>query len=180
MPELWTLVFCDPEPLPPRAARRDRVLYWGLSFLRPGFRHVFAIRPLAAGCGGGGKCRCGASAKAGLPAGASPRAGLPAVASAKAGWLIANWHSGRLDLIEATGPIDVGPRRFADYGAFVAAMAAAGLATTLTLTAIEPKSWRPRGLATCVTAVKHLIGIAAPAAQTPWGLYRHLRKGGAP
>jgi hypothetical protein len=148
MPELWTLVFCDPEPLPPGAARRDRVLYWGLSFLRPGFRHVFAIRRLAAGAG--------------------------------AGWLIANWHSGRLDLIEAAGPIDVGPRRFADYGAFVAAMAAAGLATTVTLAASEPRTWRVRGLATCVTAAKHLIGIAAPTAQTPWGLYRHLTKGDAP
>jgi hypothetical protein len=157
MPELWTLVFCDPEPLSPGAARRDRVLYWGLSFLKPGFRHVFAIRRLGAGAG----------------------AGLPAEASAKAGWLIANWHSGRLDLIEAAGPVDVGPKRFADYGAFVAAMAAAGLATTVTLAAIEPRTWRVRGLATCVTAAKHLMGIAAPGAQTPWGLYRHLRKGDA-
>lgn len=142
MPETWTLVFCDPEPLAPGAARRDRLLYWGLGFLKPGFRHVFAIRRLGT----------------------------------RSGWLIVNWHSGRLDLIEAIGPVDVGPRRFADYGAFVAAMAQAGLATTVTMAAHEPRTWRPRGLATCVTAVKHLLGVTAPAAQTPWGLYRHLAR----
>jgi hypothetical protein len=122
------------------------VLYWLLSFLKPGFRHVFAMRPTGPGDG----------------------------------WLIANWHSGRLDLIEAAGPVDVGPRRFADYGAFVAAMAAAGLATTLAVTTGEGRTWRVRGPATCVTAAKHLIGIAAPLAVTPWGLYRHLTAGGRP
>lgn len=144
MPETWTLVFCDPEPLPARAARRDRALYWGLKFLKPGFRHVFAMRRLEAG------------------------------ARAGAGWLIVNWHSGRLDVIEAAGPVDVGPKRFADYGTFVAAMAEAGLATTLTQRAARPATWRVRGPATCVTAMKHLLGLSAPAAQTPWGLYRRL------
>lgn len=42
----WLVVFCDPEPLEPDATRRDRLLYWALhKFLKPGFRHVFAMRP---------------------------------------------------------------------------------------------------------------------------------------
>lgn len=42
----WLAVFCDPEPLPLGACRRDRFLYWALNtFLRPGFRHVFLMRP---------------------------------------------------------------------------------------------------------------------------------------
>ena len=44
-PPVWTLVFCDPEPLTPDATRRDRLLDWLLRrFLKPGFRHVFALR----------------------------------------------------------------------------------------------------------------------------------------
>lgn len=35
--------------------------------------------------------------------------------------------------------------------------------------------WRPY---TCVEAVKRALGIDAPWALTPWGLYRHLRESG--
>ncbi len=34
--------------------------------------------------------------------------------------------------------------------------------------------WHPRGLLTCVTAIKHLLGIAAPWILTPWALYWYL------
>lgn len=143
MDDAWTLVFSEPEPLGPHPSRRDKLLYWILRRLKPGFRHVFAMRRLA-------------------------RAD---------GWLIVNWHSGRLDVIETAGPIAVGGRTFEDYGAFVAAMEAAGLATTLLATARPGETWRPRGPATCVTAIKHLLAIPAPFAQTPWGLYCHLKGG---
>lgn len=43
----WLVVFCDPEPLDRNSASpRDRFLFWFLhTFLRPRFRHVFALRP---------------------------------------------------------------------------------------------------------------------------------------
>ena len=43
----WLVVFCDPEPMDRTTAkRRDRFLYWFLTkFLRPGFRHVYMMRP---------------------------------------------------------------------------------------------------------------------------------------
>lgn len=41
----WLLIFCDPEPLEDDAPRRDRLLNWALHrFLKPGFRHVYALR----------------------------------------------------------------------------------------------------------------------------------------
>ena len=43
--ETWLLVFCDPEPLEPDACCYDRWLYRFLyRFLKPTFRHVFAMR----------------------------------------------------------------------------------------------------------------------------------------
>jgi len=36
----------------------------------------------------------------------------------------------------------------------------------------RPAPWRPF---TCVEAVKRILGLTAPAALTPWGLYRHLQ-----
>lgn len=43
-PTRWLLVFCDPPPLPSGAGWKERLLYRGLQLLRPGFRHVFAVR----------------------------------------------------------------------------------------------------------------------------------------
>lgn len=44
---LWYAVFCDPEPLPPGAPLRNRVLARLLrAGLAPGFRHVYAMRRL--------------------------------------------------------------------------------------------------------------------------------------
>lgn len=37
---------------------------------------------------------------------------------------------------------------------------------------LRPAPWRPF---TCVEAVKRILGLSAPAALTPWGLYRHLQ-----
>lgn len=146
MDDAWTLVFSEPEPIGANPSRRDRLLYWILRRLKPGFRHVFAMRRAASGDG----------------------------------WLIVNWHSGRLDVIETAGPIRVGKQTFADYGAFVGAMEAAGLATTLAVAARPGETWHPRGIATCVTAIKHLLAVPVPRAQTPWSLYRHLAGGKPP
>ena len=38
------------------------------------------------------------------------------------------------------------------------------------------RGWRPRGLFTCVTAVKHLLGIRAWWIITPHQLYRYLQR----
>jgi hypothetical protein len=77
MAETWTLIFSDPGPLAADAMRRDRVLYWGLRRLKPGFRHVFAMRP----------------------------------AERFAGWIVANWHSGRLDVIAVAAPSQKRPNK---------------------------------------------------------------------
>ena len=46
--EKWLLVFCNPEflrdPDQPLIKKRDRFLLWLLGWLKPGFRHVFALR----------------------------------------------------------------------------------------------------------------------------------------
>lgn len=99
-------------------------------------------------------------------------------ATAFDGWLVANWHWGRLDLVEvrAGTPVEVGPVTFGDYSQCVDAMAAAGLATTVWATAGDGERFLARGPATCVEAIKHLLSIGAPLAVTPWQLYRHLAK----
>ena len=142
MTDTWTLVFSDPEPLAADATRRDRVLYGFLRRLRPGFRHVYAMRP----------------------------------AGRFKGWIVANWHSGRLDLIEvpADEPVDIGPHRFESYGAYIWHACEQGLAHAVPVEARDGRTWHPRGGATCVTAMKHLLGIPAPGVFTPWQLYRHL------
>ncbi|MDX9861640.1 MAG: hypothetical protein RBS99_12065 [Rhodospirillales bacterium] len=139
---VWTLVFSDPEPMGDNPTRRVRALYWLLRRLKPGFRHVMAMRPADGG-----------------------------------GWIIANWSSGRFDVIEHDGPVDIGGERFGDYGDFIAALEDDGLATTCTREARDGKTPFLRGPATCVTAAKHLLGIRAPLAVTPWRLYRHLTGG---
>ncbi|SBV97646.1 hypothetical protein KL86APRO_10911 [uncultured Alphaproteobacteria bacterium] len=49
---LWYAVFCDPEPLPANAPLRNRALSRVLrALLRPGFRHVYAMRRLHCGAG---------------------------------------------------------------------------------------------------------------------------------
>lgn len=44
MPVRWLLVFCDPPPCPDGAGWRERLACMALGWLRPGFRHVFALR----------------------------------------------------------------------------------------------------------------------------------------
>lgn len=41
------------------------------------------------------------------------------------------------------------------------------------------RGWRPRGLLTCVSVIKHLLGVRAWWIITPHQLYRHLEKQGA-
>ncbi len=42
-----------------------------------------------------------------------------------------------------------------------------------------PRGWRPPGLLTCVSVIKHLLGVRAWWIITPHQLYRHLAKQGA-
>jgi len=43
----WFVVFTDPEGVGGNARWRDRALHWALcTFLRPGYRHCFAMRPM--------------------------------------------------------------------------------------------------------------------------------------
>lgn len=129
----WIAVFCDPDPLPATASRKDRLLYWALTtFLRPGFRHVFLLRP----------------------------------AHGFAGWVVVNPNSACLDVLEVVGD---------DYMDLIVAQVRAGRATTVTVQAVRPTTWRPRLLFSCVSTVKHVLGIAGPAT-TPWQLYLSLRK----
>ena len=49
----WRIIFCDPEPLDPETCGwRERAFYRSLHLLKPGFRHCFLMRPLAADDGG--------------------------------------------------------------------------------------------------------------------------------
>jgi len=45
MTDKWLVIFCDPDPLTGVATRFDRFVYWLLiRFLKPGFRHCYAMR----------------------------------------------------------------------------------------------------------------------------------------
>jgi hypothetical protein len=49
---LWFAVFCDPEPTPPAAPLRNRILSAALrALLKPGFRHCYAMRRMHAAPG---------------------------------------------------------------------------------------------------------------------------------
>ncbi len=41
----WLVIFCDPDPLEAGAKWRDRLTYWLLSWLKPGYRHCYLMRP---------------------------------------------------------------------------------------------------------------------------------------
>jgi hypothetical protein len=58
------------------------------------------------------------------------------------------------------------PRRLARLGLVLAP-------APLRRDAIRPAAWAPF---TCVEAVKRTLGLRAPWAMTPWGLYRHLTR----
>lgn len=53
-----------------------------------------------------------------------------------------------------------------------------GLTHTVRAKPCFQRGWRPRGLLTCVTVVKHLLGIRAWWILTPHQLYRYLQQGG--
>ncbi len=83
------------------------------------------------------------------------------------GWILFNPHSARTDILEF--PDDSYPERmFAD--------AAVGRGAVVAVAARRPATWVPRGCATCVTAVAHLIGAPTRPWTTPFALYRHLKQ----
>lgn len=130
----WIVAFCDPEPLPPGAPLRNRVLTRALrTLLKPGFRHCYAMRPLALADG----------------------------------WLVFNPHSLCIDVWEEPG--DAAIRR-------LAAAVAAGRARWLRVAARRPLAWAPRGVATCVSAVAHLLGAPSRPWTTPYRFYRSLQQ----
>jgi|GEM_PF-1484233 len=155
--EAWLVVFSDPEPILAddwrRVKLRDRVLYRLLGLLKPGFRHVWAMRR----------------------------------AENFNGWVVLNVGSGGVALFEVRdgSPVDIpgalgdGPlagRHFVDYHDLMMAMDDAGLAHIVVAPVQPGQHWRFRGLFTCVSAVKHVLGIQAPWVWTPWSLHKHLSK----
>ncbi len=146
--EAWWVVFSDPDPIAPedwpRIKRRDRVLYRLLGLLKPGFRHVWAMKR----------------------------------AENFSGWLLLNVLSGGVQVCEVADgtPVHVGGRAFADYHDFLLATEAAGLAH-IVVAPVQPGTyWRFRGPLSCVSAIKHTLGVEAPFVWTPWQLYRHISR----
>ncbi len=146
--DAWLVVFSDLDPIPPedwlRVKRRDRVLYRLLGLLKPGFRHVWAMKR----------------------------------AEYFNGWLVLNVLSGGVHVFEVADatPVHVGGRSFADYHAFLRAMEGTGRAHMIVAPVQPGTHWRFRGILSCVSAIKHTLGVEAPWVWTPWQLYRHLSR----
>ena len=170
--EAWLVVFSEPDPILPgdwRAAkRRDRVLYRLLRWLKPGFRHVWAMKRaehfngwLALNTTSNG-------------------VHLFEIADHVAVHVPDDWGE---DMGEGEGPgneMQRGPlagRTFVDYHDFLMAMEDAGLVRLVVVPVQPGHHWRFRGLFTCVGAVKHILGIEAWRVWTPWQLHQHLIKG---
>jgi len=83
------------------------------------------------------------------------------------GWLLFNPHSACTDILETSGP---------GLAAYLDAEAAAGRCRLVHVTTRRPVAWVPRGTATCVGAVAHLIGVPSRPWTTPFALYRHLQR----
>lgn len=143
MPVQWLLVFCDPPPCPEGAGWRERLLYRGLSLLRPGFRHVFAVRPSEAFDGW---------------VMVNPHSGSLDVVEVPRDAVF--WWDG--------SPL-LGEQWFDSL--FV--MAERGLVHLAVVVGVQRQEFQPRGLLTCVAVVKHLIGWNKSGTTfTPWQLYR--------
>ena len=141
----WLVVFSDPDPLDAGAGRKERFIDGCLKrFLKPGFRHCFALRR----------------------------------AEAFDGWVLVNWGLGRVVVREvpADEPVVIRGERFGSYLEYLRLLAENDLAHALEVEERHPDvdRWVPRGISSCVTMVKHLIGVTAPGIRTPWALYRHL------
>lgn len=144
----WIILFCDPDPLTGGEGWRERLLYRMLGWLRPGFRHCWAMRR----------------------------------ADAFAGWVVVNPTSARLDIFDVCDGevIECGDRTFTGYDAFLDDSVARGILTHVQATEQPGKHWRPRGLFSCVVAIKHLLGVEAPWVMTPWQLYQYLNPKSTP
>lgn len=144
----WTVVFCDHEPLPPHGAPRSaRLLSWCLErCLRPGFRHVFALRPAVNFTG----YLLFNPSSSGLNLLELPVTGLLPLPDAGGLFSPEQWLA-NLQIAAERGQIHL-----------VRAQAARSL------------RWRPRGPLTCVAAVKHLLGHHGPEL-TPHQLYQTLK-----
>jgi len=149
--DAWMVVFSDTDPLDAQAGRRDRALAWLLRRLKPGFRHVWALKR----------------------------------AEHFNGWVALNATSCGVHVFEVAdgSPVQIpsgkgvlAGQTFADYHAFLMAMDDAGLASIVVAPVQPGRFWRPRGLFTCVSAIKHALGIEAPWVWTPLQLHRHLTK----
>ena len=82
------------------------------------------------------------------------------------GWIVFNPHSGCTDVLEVQGD---------DYARFVQDMEDRGHATILEVTARRPERWVPRGVLSCVSSVKHVLGVECGNTATPWQLYNTLK-----
>lgn len=156
--EAWLVVFSDPDPIVGeawvRAKRRDRVLYRLLRWLKPGFRHCWAMKR------------------------AEHFNGWLVLNVVSGGVSVFEVRDGSaVHVPDGDGPL--AGRAFVDYHDFLMAMDDVGL-THIVVAPVQPGvHWRFRGVFNCVSAIKHTLGIQAPLVCTPWQLYRYLtRKGG--
>lgn len=153
----WTAVFTDLEPLAADASRKMRFCYWLMRrFTRPGYRHVFLMRPIATAPAPAGHLGCCA-------------------------WLVVNTSAFRSDIVltheDSGGMTLLGAIGCRDYGQFVAAMVASGRAHTAVVRERKPTDFVPRPLFSCVEVAKHVLGLETGwRVWTPWQLYRWLKE----
>lgn len=132
MAEDWLVIFSDVPPLEHGDKWRARLVYrWILRWLKPGFRHVHAMRRTAHG-----------------------------------GWIVIDPNGMVLTVKEETGE---------DYARLCLAMVEQGHARALFVTPSIPADYQLHLVFSCVSVIKHLLGIDCPAL-TPWQLYLWVLK----
>jgi hypothetical protein len=147
IPTLWLLVFCDPPPCPEDVGWKERLLYRGLQLLRPGFRHVFAVREAEAFDGW---------------VVVNPHSGSLDVVEVPADGVF--WWDGT--------PVNGG-----QWFDSLFILEGKGLVHLATAVGVSRCEFLPRGPLTCVSVVKHLLGWnRSGTTLTPWQLFQSLTR----
>lgn len=129
----WCVVFQNMEKPEYSAPCKEKLIYWFIKKLRPGFQHVCAFRK----------------------------------AEQFQGWIKIDSYSCGIAIEEITDPF---------FLEELEGRINLGLAHAVLVWSNTSDVFMPRAFLTCVSVIKHLIGVKSRAL-TPFGLYKFLKRG---
>jgi hypothetical protein len=129
----WFVVFQNMEKPEYGAPKKEKLIYWFIKKLRPGFQHVCAFRE----------------------------------AAEFQGWLKIDSYSCGIAIEEITDPF---------FLEELEGRVNLGLASVVPVFSSTSDVFMPRAFLTCVSVVKHLLGVKSWAV-TPFGLFKFLKRG---